>query len=58
LRLAPGEEVLEAVFKLVESRYVKTEDAARIAREMLPQEISQEIKEVIEKAYYLEQRTY
>jgi hypothetical protein len=51
--LAPGEEILEAVFKIVGSRYIKTEDAARIAREMQPLDISQEIKGVIEQAFLL-----
>ncbi len=53
LQLAPGEEILQAVYKTAGSGYKKTEDAARITREMRPEDISQEIKEVIGQAYNL-----
>ena len=50
LHVAPGEEILEAMFSKLGSAYHKTTDAARIAKEMLPDEIDQEIIKVIEKA--------
>ena len=50
LQLAPGEEILAAVFSKLGSEYTKSSDTARIAREMQSDEIHQEIKDIIRKA--------
>ena len=47
--LAPGEEILTAVFRRVGGEYAKPEDTERIAREMIADEISPELKEVIKR---------
>lgn len=49
LFLAPGEEVIAAVFKQFGSQYRKTSDAVRIARAMSKNEIALEIQAVITK---------
>jgi len=49
VRLAPGEEILAAVFRRVGGEYAKPEDTERIAREMRANEISDEVKELIKR---------
>ena len=49
VRLAPGEEILTAVFRSVGGEYANPEDTERIARHMVADEISGELKEVIER---------
>jgi hypothetical protein len=51
LHLAPGEEILTEVFSKLGSEYHKPKDTARIAREMRPQEIDDDIKDVLKKVY-------
>lgn len=58
LQLAPGEEILEAVYIKLGSKYVKPEDTKCIAREMRPDEIHQEIIDVIRKAKDLHGLTF
>ncbi len=53
LELAPGEEVLSAVFKHLGSEYKKTKDAVRIAQHMHADEIAPEIKRLLKKAVSL-----
>src|SRR5262249_3528315 len=48
LTLAPGEEVLDAVFKHFGFSYAKTKDAPRIAQIMKAEEIDDEIKTVVQ----------
>ena len=50
VQLAPGEEILAAIFKELELEYKKRTDTPRIAREMQTDEIHQEIIEIINKA--------
>lgn len=49
LELAPGEEMIMAVFQTVGGRYDKATDAVRIAREMEVDEIHDDIKKIIKK---------
>ena len=49
-QLAPGEEILEAVFHHFGSEYRKTRDAVRIAQHMQADEITCEINELLKKA--------
>ena len=49
LQVAPGEEILTVVFSKLGSVYCKPKDTARIAREMRPHEIGDEIKGLLEK---------
>jgi len=53
LHLAPGEEILTAVFSKLGSQYDKPKDTVRIAREMRPDEIEEEIKGLLKKVYTL-----
>lgn len=53
LQLAPGEEILIEVFSKLGSEYHKPKDTARIARAMRPDEIDDEIKDILKKAYEL-----
>ncbi len=57
LTLAPGTEILEAVFRHFGAEYSKRKDAALIARAMREDEIDAEIREVIEKAIALTSRS-
>ena len=50
VQIAPGEEIVVAVFKHFGSDYKKPEDTGRIAKEMSQNEIPAEIKELIRKA--------
>lgn len=50
VQIAPGEEIVAAVFKHFGSDYKKPEDTGRIAKEMSQNEIPAEIKELIRKA--------
>lgn len=50
LELAPGEELLQAVFRRFGTEYKKPEDTVRIASKMTPDEIPEEIKQLIKKA--------
>lgn len=56
LRLAPGEELVQAVFGSVGATYAKPKDTERIARELRTDEIPDEIKRVIERAISLPTR--
>lgn len=49
LRIVPGEEILTEVFRELGGEYEKPRDAARLAREMKGDEISQEIKDLMER---------
>lgn len=51
--IAPGEEILAAVFKHFGSEFNKTKDAPRIARHMRADEIVPEIKDLLAKAVSL-----
>ena len=53
LQLAPGEEILTEVFSKLGSEYHKPKDTARIARAMYPDEIDEEIKDVLKLVYEL-----
>ena len=53
LVIAPGEEVIAALFKHFGSQYNKTTDAVRIAEEMRKDEIAPELQEVITKVLTL-----
>lgn len=53
LHLAPGEELLDAVFKRFGTNYKKSADTRRIAAKMTSDEIPQEIKDLIKKAFEL-----
>ena len=53
LQLAPGEEILIEVFSKLGSEYHKPKDTTRIARAMRPDEIDDEIKDVLKKVYEL-----
>ena len=53
LQLAPGEEILTEVFSKLGSEYHKPKDTTRIARAMLPDEIDDEINDVLKKVYEL-----
>ena len=53
LQLAPGEEILKAVFHHFGSRYNKSRDAVRIANQMRTEEIAAEIQELLVKAVAL-----
>ena len=48
-QLAPGEEILRAVFHHFGSEYKKTKDAVRIARHMQPDDIAREINQLLKK---------
>ncbi len=50
---APGEEVLDEVFRAFGSRYRKPQDTALIASVMSKDEIDQEIREIIEQVHAL-----
>ncbi len=52
-QLAPGEEILGAVFHHFGSEYKKTRDAVRIARHMQDDDISREINGLLKKATFL-----
>ena len=56
MKLAPGTEVVEAVFRYFGSEYVKRSDAVRIARAMRTDEIDSEIAEAIDHAIALTDR--
>jgi hypothetical protein len=49
LMLAPGQEIIEKVFEHFGARYKKPDDTARIAKAMMPEDIPEEIRELIEK---------
>ncbi len=53
LQLAPGEEILSAVFRAYGLEYSKPTDTVRIARAMEPEEIQPEIVNLIKQAYTL-----
>ncbi len=53
LRLAPGEELLGAVYEHIGSSYRKSKDVGQIAQEMQEREIDSEIREVIKKVVAL-----
>jgi hypothetical protein len=53
LRLAPGEEILRAVFSHVGSEYKKPGDTVRIAKEMSAEEIHSEVRVLIERVVAL-----
>ena len=57
LEVAPGEEILNAVFHYFGTKYKKPEDTVRIAKEMRADEIPNEIKQLIKKAIALTDRT-
>ncbi len=50
LAIAPGDELLEAVFRSVGGRYNKPKDTGLIARAMRPEEIDSEIVSVVRQA--------
>jgi hypothetical protein len=56
-RLAPGEEVLGAVYKAFGGTFDKKKDGERIARVMRKEEIPEEIKNLIDTILSLPQRT-
>lgn len=49
LYLAPGDEIVSAVFRHFGAEYRKPKDTVRIAREMKPDEIDTEVKETIQQ---------
>lgn len=51
--LAPGEEILDVVFRQFGSQYNKPQDTVRIAEQMYKEDIDNELEDVIKKAYYL-----
>ncbi len=53
LHLAPGEEILTAVFSKLGSEYRKPKDTIRIAKEMRSEEIEEEIKSILKRVYKL-----
>jgi hypothetical protein len=53
LQIAPGEEIIAAVFNHFGSAYNKPEDTERIAKEMSQSEIPDEIQDLIRKAVAL-----
>lgn len=53
MQLAPGEEILTEVFCKLGSKYQKPKDTTRIAREMYPDEIDDEIKDILKQVYEL-----
>lgn len=52
-QLAPGEEILVAIFNRFGSQYNKSKDAVRIARHMRADDIDLEVKELLKKAVSL-----
>lgn len=56
LQLAPGEEMLEAVFNHFGSDYKKPGDTRRIAKQMQTDEISAEVRGLIREAVSLADR--
>ncbi len=53
VQLAPGEEILTEVFCKLGSEYHKPKDTIRIANEMRPNEIDDEIKDILRRVYEL-----
>lgn len=53
LSLAPGEEVLDAVYRLVGSRYHKVHDTQHIARAMRAEEIDPELVDLLQRVVSL-----
>ncbi len=53
LQLAPGEEILTKVFSKLGSEYHKPKDTIRIAKQMRPDEITNEMKVVLKRVYEL-----
>ena len=53
LHLAPGEEILTAVFSKLGSEYRKPKDTIRIAKEMRSEEIEEELQGLLKRVYKL-----